>query len=231
VSRAARPHSDRAFEQELRDLREKLLAMGGRVEEQLCRAVEALVDRDVGLANAVRAADADVDRLEVEVDALCHRMLALRHPAACDLRSVTTALKLVTDLERMGDLAVHIARSAVELSDLPPLRPLGDLSELAALARAQLQWALDAYVRGDVALAQAVLRKEALVDAAFSRLFDSLLELMTADPRNIRRGYALMSVCRHLERVGDHARNVAERVVFLVRGEDPRRPPADPPPP
>ena len=217
-------HTDKAYERELEELREKLLAMGGKVEAAIAASVRSITERDAELARSIRANDVEVNRLEVDIDGACRRLLALRQPAASDLRFITTALKIVTDLERMGDLAVNVAERALDLAQAPPLGPLHDLSSLAQLAQGQLQKALDSFVQRDVAAAEEVMRGDALLDALYLKLFNELLGIMMEDSRAIRRATALMFAAKHLERFGDHAINVAEMVVYMVRGTDVRHP-------
>jgi phosphate transport system protein len=217
-------HTDKAFEQDLRDLREKLLAIGAKVEANIADSVRALTERDSALAQRVVESDGEVNRLEVEIDEMCRRILALRQPAASDLRLITTALKIVTDLERIGDLAVNIAERAIDLNQVPPLAPYVDTPKLAQLSQEQVKKALDAFVSADVAKAEEVLRGDDLLDALFLKIFNELLAFMMEDSRNIRRATALMFIAKHLERVGDHALNVAEMVVYMVRGTDIRHP-------
>jgi phosphate transport system protein len=217
-------HTDKAFEQDLRDLREKLLAMGAKVENLIAQSMKALTERDSPLAEKVVVADKDVNRLEVEIDELCRRILALRQPAASDLRLITTALKIVTDLERIGDLAVNIAERSMDLNQVPPLAPYVDTPRLAELAQQQVKKALDAFVSGDVTKAEEVLQGDDLLDALFLKIFNELLAYMMEDSKNIRRATALMFIAKHLERIGDHAMNVAEMVVYMVRGKDIRHP-------
>jgi len=217
-------HTDRAYEQELSELREKLLAMGGKVEQAIASSVRAVMERDGGLAEKVRTNDREVNRLEVEIDGACRRLLALRQPAASDLRFITTALKIVTDLERMGDLAVNISERAIDLSQAPPLRPFHDLSVLADLSQAQLRKALDAFVERDPARAEEVMAGDAMLDVLYLKIFNEVLQLMMEDSRAIRRATAVLFVAKHLERFGDHAINVAEMVIYMVRGTDVRHP-------
>jgi phosphate transport system protein len=217
-------HTDKAFEHDLRELREKLLRMGAVVENLIAKSVRAVAERDVALAEAVKAQDGEVNRLEVEIDELCRKILALRQPAASDLRLITTAVKIVTDLERCGDLAVNIAERAIELAEAPPLKPYADLPKLAEAAQEQLKRALDAFVASDVAKAELVLRGDDLLDALYSRILGDALAYMMEDARNIRRGLGVLFVAKHLERFGDHAVNVAEMVVYMVRGTDIRHP-------
>lgn len=220
----AATHTDKAFEQDLRNLREKLLAMGAKVEALIAQSTRALTDRDSSLAEKVVGADREVNRLEVDIDDLCRRILALRQPAASDLRLITTALKIVTDLERIGDLAVNIAERAMDLNQVPPLAPYIDTPKLAELAQQQVKRALDAFVSGDAAKAEDVLKGDDLLDALFLKIFNELLAYMMEDSRNIRRATALMFIAKHLERIGDHALNVAEMVIYMVRGKDVRHP-------
>ncbi|NBD14400.1 MULTISPECIES: phosphate signaling complex protein PhoU [Corallococcus] len=217
-------HTDKAFEQDLRNLREKLLAMGAKVEALISQSTRALTDRDSALAEQVVGADREVNRLEVDIDDLCRRILALRQPAASDLRLITTALKIVTDLERIGDLAVNIAERAMDLNQVPPLAPYVDTPKLAELAQQQVKKALDAFVSGDATKAEDVLKGDDLLDALFLKIFNELLAYMMEDSRNIRRATALMFIAKHLERIGDHALNVAEMVIYMVRGKDVRHP-------
>ena len=220
----AKTHTDKAYEAELSTLREQLLEMGGLVEAAIAASVRAVVERDAALADQVKAKDRVVNRMEVAIDQSCRRILALRQPAASDLRFITTALKIVTDLERMGDLAVNIAERAADLAQAPALRPLHDLAKLAQLSEAQLKRALDAFVTGDAAEAEEVLRGDDHLDALYLKIFQELLGLMMEDPRSIRRATSLMFVAKHLERFGDHATNLAEMVIFMVRGTDVRHP-------
>jgi phosphate transport system protein len=217
-------HIDKAFELELRQLRERLLDMAGRVEVLIADSVRALAERDSVLAEKVRRSDAEVNRAELEVDDLCRRILALRQPAASDLRLITTALKIVTDLERIGDLAVNIAARVLELNQVAPLAPYVDLPRLASLAQAQVKTALDAFVTADATKANAVLQGDDHLDALFLKIFNELLGYMMEDSRNIRRATALMFVAKHLERIGDHALNIAEMVIYMVQGTDVRHP-------
>ena len=217
-------HTDKTYELELKELRDKLLAMGGKVEAAIAGSVRAITERDAELAERVKANDAEVNRLEVEIDGSCRRLLALRQPAASDLRFITTALKIVTDLERMGDLAVNIAERALDLAQAPPLRPLHDLSALADLSEAQLKRALDAFVEKDPAKAEEVMRGDEVLDALYLKIFNELLAVMMEDSRAIRRATALMFAAKQLERFGDHAINLAEMVVYMVRGTDVRHP-------
>ncbi len=217
-------HTDKRFEQDLKEIRQRLLVMGAAIEEQGSRAMRALGTRNSTLAEEVKAGDREVNRMEVEIDELCRRTLALRQPAASDLRLITTALKIVTDLERIGDEAVNIAERALELNQVAPLAVSVDLPRLSELAQEQVRSALDAFVTADAEAAEAVLRADDQLDDLFMRLFNQLLGYMMEDSRAIRRATALVSVCKYLERMGDHAVNVAEMVIYMVRGTDVRHP-------
>ncbi len=217
-------HTDKAYEAELRGLRERLLEMGGLVEQAISSSVRAITERDSALAERVKERDREINRMEVEIDSQCRRILALRQPAASDLRFITTALKIVVDLERMGDLAVNVAERALDLIQAPSLGPAHELAKIAELAEAQLKKALDAFVTGDVAKAEEVMRGDDLIDALYLKIFNEALARMMEDSRNIRRATATMFAAKHLERFADHAVNLGEMVVYMVRGTDVRHP-------
>ncbi len=217
-------HTDKAYERDLKALRERLLVMGSRVEAMIAECVLALAERDSKLAEHVMKCDVEVNQLELQIDDLCRKIIALRQPAASDLRLITTALKIVTDLERVGDLAVNIAERAADLNKAPPMPIYGDLPKLAELAQGQLKDALEAFVKADVDKAEQVMKSDELLDALFVKLLNDLLQLMMEDSKNIRRATSLLFVAKHLERIGDHAMNVAEMVIYLVKGTDIRHP-------
>jgi phosphate transport system protein len=183
-------------------------------------AVASLVDRDVRLAEETIAADRKVDHLEIEIDEACIRMLALYQPAASDLRFITTAMKISTDLERAADQAVNISQRAMELAEESQLKPYIDIPLMSQLSQKMLRESLDAFVRRDAGLARAVIEEDNKVDALKTQVFRELLTFMMEDPRTIRRAIHLILVSRHLERVADHATNIAEMVVFLVEGKN-----------
>jgi phosphate transport system protein len=213
-------HTDRAFESHLAKLRASILEMGGLVEEQIAQATRALVERDRELANAVVARDHTVNRFDVEIDDLCLKTLALHQPAARDLRLITTALKITTDLERIGDLAEQVALRAIELADELPVKPYIDLPRMGELARDMLHKSLDAFVREDAELAIAVCKADDAIDKLHEQLFRELLSFMVENPQTISRAMRLLFVSKSLERVGDHATNIAEMVIFMVKGRD-----------
>ncbi|HYC46459.1 MAG TPA: phosphate signaling complex protein PhoU [Burkholderiales bacterium] len=213
-------HTDREYEAELRRLHEQLLLMGARVEEMIASSMRALVERDSGLARRMIDFDHQINRLEVETDELCLRVLAKRQPVASDLRLITIALKLVTDLERIGDLGVNICERVIELNMEPTLKPYVDLPRMAQIAQAMVRDALDAFVSADAERAQRVIDRDREVDAYYGQVFRELLTYMLEDPRNIYRAIRAQSIAKYLERIGDHATNLAEMVVFMVMGKD-----------
>jgi phosphate transport system protein len=208
------------YQSELRKLRDRLLLMGANVEEMISNSVRALVKRDSDLARRMIEHDHAVNRLELETDQLCLRILTLRHPLPSDLRFITIALKLVTDLERIGDLAVNVCERVIELNQAPPLSSYRDLSRMAEAARGMLREALDAFVQGDAWRARRVLEQDRTVDAYNAQIFRELMKDMTENPGNIHRATRVLSIAKSIERIGDHATNVAEMVIFMVKGED-----------
>ena len=211
-------HTDRTFEEQLGHLRASILEMGGLVEDQIAQAIRALIGRDEALARATIERDHTVNRLDVEIDDLCIKILALRQPAARDLRLITTALKVTTDLERIGDLAAHIAERALEIMAEPDLKPYIDIPRMSDQARDMVHRALDAFVREDAELALAVCAADDAIDQLHAQLFRELLSFMAEEPKTIRQAMRLLFVSKALERIADHATNIAEMVIFLVRG-------------
>jgi len=221
-------HTSKDFEQELRTLRERLATMGERAARQIALAMKALADKDDDLARDVVKNDAQIDRDENDVDELALQILATRQPVASDLRFITMSLKFVVDLERIGDLAGGIAKRALELNRLPSLEPRIDLSKLASLVQKNLQAALDAFVRKDADSATAVITADAEIDKLNASLFAELIAHVATDPATVTRVLPLTSVCRYLERVGDHVKNLAEEVVYMVKATDVRHRPIIP---
>lgn len=218
-----RQHISGQFNAELDAMKNHLLEMGGLVERQLARAMQALLSRDSGEAQAVIDADQEINAMEIQIDEECSRILARRQPAASDLRLVLAVAKSTTDLERIGDEATKIARQAIKLSELPPAN--GNSTELRHIGRhvaAMLGDALDSFARSDVARAIEVVIDDGLVDTEYDAAMRSLVTLMMADSRSIGGVLHEMWALRGLERVGDHATNIAEQVVYLVRGMDVR---------
>ena len=221
-------HTSKEFDQELRTLRERLATMGERAARQISLAMKALADKDDDLARDVIRNDTQIDRDENDIDELALQILATRQPVASDLRFITMALKFVVDLERIGDLAGGIAKRALELNRLPSLEPRIDLSKLAALVQKNLQAALDAFVRKDADSATAVITADAEIDKLNASLFAELIAHVATDPATVTRVLPLTSVCRYLERVGDHVKNLAEEVVYMVKATDVRHRPIVP---
>ncbi len=217
-------HTDLQYEAELRTLRERLILMGSKVEEMLVSAMKALIDRDSELAERTMERDREINRLEVEIDERCLRILARRQPVASDLRFITTALKLTTDIERIGDSTVNICERVRELNEEPPLQPYTNLSDMAEATQAMLREALDAFVEGDADRAQEVIERDSTVDAYYAQIFRELLTYMMENPRNIYRCTRAQSIAKYLERIADHTTNLAELVVFMARGKDIRHP-------
>jgi len=218
-------HTSKEFEQELRSLRERLATMGGRCEQQIRRAMQALTDRDNDLARDVIAADKAIDRDETEIDELALQILATRQPVASDLRLIVVAFKIVTDLERIGDLAVGIAKRALEVNPLPPLHVQAEVARLAGLVQANLHTALDAFAAKNVERATAVIEADTEIDKLNSSLFAELIAFVATDAATVTRVIPLTSVCRYLERIGDHVKNLAEDIVYMVRAQDVRHRP------
>ena len=217
-------HIYKPFDAELRSLKDQILAMGGLCEAHIAEATRALIERDAAIAGRVIEADRAVDHLELAIDEQCIRVLALRQPAASDLRFLAAALKIVTQLERVGDLAVNMAERVIALCAEPPLHAVVDLPRMAAAAQSMLRRSLDAFVSGDAARAREVLAADDEVDAMMRAVFTELRALMEKDPSAVGRGIATIFFAKHLERVADHTTNIAEMVVFLAEGKDVRHP-------
>jgi phosphate transport system protein len=223
-------HQDRHLTERLDELKARVLVMGGLAEERLQVAMRGLVERDQDALADVIAGDARIDELQIEIDERCFTLLALHQPVAVDLRTVLSALKINADLERVGDLAVNICEAAQRYVLHPPVKPLIDLPRMGTLALKMLREALDAFVSRDVSLAQAVLRQDDWLDALKDQIFRELLTYMLGDSRTLEPAVELILISRHLERVGDHATNIAEDVIFIVEARDVRHRAANPGP-
>jgi phosphate transport system protein len=210
------------FEQDLQALKNRLLNMGAMVEERVHQAIQALMARDLVTVERIVNGDQEINDLQIEIDDRCLKLLALQQPMATDLRLITAAMKINADLERIGDQAVNIAEQAVKILALPPLKPLIDLPRMAEAAERMTRDSLDAFVRRDVALARSILKRDDEVDQLKDQVFRVLLTYMMADPGTIERALSLILVSRHLERIADHATNVAEDVIFVVEAKDVR---------
>lgn len=209
----------RHFDDELRELKQKLLRMGAMVENQVRQALTSLIERDEVLAEEVIANDRQVNTLDVDVDETCLELLALFQPAARDLRFVTTAMKISTELERISDLAENICERAIELNQEPQLKPYIDIPLMAEHATKMVGEAIDAFVRGDSVLARRVLKDDDHVDELNEQIFRELLSFMIENPQTISRAIRLSFISKYLERIADHATNIAELVVYMVEGK------------
>jgi phosphate transport system protein len=212
----------RHFQEELEQLKARLLEMGGLAEEQVRLAVKGLVERDRELIDRVLESDEPLNALHIEIDNRCFTLLALYQPMAVDLRAIVAAVKINTDLERVGDLAINIAEAARQYSTHLPVKKLIDIPRMASIAQRMLRDALDAFVRRDIALAQGVLNEDDVLDALKTQIFRELLTYMLQDQSTIEPALNLILISRHLERIGDHATNVAEDVIFMVSAKDVR---------
>jgi phosphate transport system protein len=213
-------HFSKIYDAELNEIRQKLLEMGGKVEVMIGDAMKSLVERDSALAERTIAFDHEINHLEVEIDEKCLQVLATRQPAARDLRFLTLALKIVTDLERIGDQCAAIAKRARELNLEPPLKPYIDLPRMAHWAGVMVKESLDAFVRGDEDLAIKVCTDDQFVDDLNEQIQRELLTFMIEDPNTISRSIKINYISKCLERIADHATNVAEMVIFMVKGKD-----------
>ena len=208
----------RHFDEELATLKSRLLQMGALVEEQIREALRALVDRDEDLAKKVIANDRRVNTLDVEIDEACLELLALFKPAARDLRFITTAMKISTELERMSDLAENICERAIELNEEPQLKPYIDIPRMADKAMRMVWNSLDAFVKWDSELARKVLDDDDEVDEFTEQIFRELLSFMIENPQTIPRAMRLSFIAKYIERIADHATNIGELVVYMVEG-------------
>jgi phosphate transport system protein len=211
--------TQRHFDDELADLKTTLLRMAGLAEDQIDKALTALVTRDSALARHVIERDHQVNTLDVEIDEECIRLLALHQPAARDLRLVTTAMKISTELERISDLAENVSERTIELNEEPQLKPYIDIPLMGKMARTMVKESIDAFVKDDSALARKVLADDDFVDDLMEQLFRELLSFMLEDTRTISRAIRLSFIAKYLERMADHATNIAELVVYLVEGK------------
>ena len=212
----------RHFQEELEQLQTRLLEMGGLAEEEVRVAIRGLVDRDQSQIDRAIAGDEPINAMHIEIDGRCFTLLALFQPMAADLRAIVAAVKINTDLERVGDLAVNIGEAAERYIQRPPVKKLIDIPRMAGIAQAMLRDALDAFVRRDTALAQRVLDEDDTLDELKTQIFRELLTYMLQDPNTIEAALDLILISRHLERIGDHATNIAEDVIFIVSARDVR---------
>ena len=214
----------RKFDKELDELKKKLIHMAALAETMIDRTISELVRRDERLAQKVPEYEEELNRLQMEIDEEAVRLLATRQPVASDLRFILAATKINGDLERIGDLAINITENVHVLAQQAPLKPLIDIPRMADLARRMVRESLEAFVGDDVLLAQSVIMTDDQVDALKNQILRELLTYMMADPRAIERGLALILISRHLERIADHATNIAEDVIYMIQGRDVRHP-------
>jgi len=211
---------ERHFDEELTELNKQLLRMTSLVEEAICVSIKALVERKDDLAGEVIKRDEAINMLEIEIDELCLRLLALYQPKAIDLRFITSAMKINNDLERIADQAVNIAERTQEIIKQPLLKPLIDIPRMATIAQKMVKDSIDALVNKDEALARDVCKRDDEVDNLNDQIFRELLTYMIQDPKTITRAVELILVGRHLERIADHATNIAEDVIYFIHGKD-----------
>lgn len=213
---------ERSLDQQLTKIRQNLLKMGGLVEQMIEESLRCLVERDEAVGNVVLEQDGEVDRLEIEIDEQCHLVMVRHQPTAVDLRFLVAVMKINNDLERMGDSAVNIVQSATNLHKEPPLKPYIDLPRMSELARGMVRDSLDAFVQKDADRARSVLAADDKIDGIYRQIFRELLTFMIEDPKTVSRSLHLLLVARNLERIGDHATNIAEDVIYYVEGRDVR---------
>lgn len=207
------------FDEELKSLKEKILRMGLLVEAAIRDSIKALVERDSALAREVIKRDHQINALDVQIDEDCIRLIALMQPKAGDLRFLTTAMKITADLERMGDLSEDVAERAIELNEEPPLKPYIDIPRMADIAQSMLSDALNALMRRDTAAAYAVIKRDDEVDSLTVQIFHELMFFMIQDPKTVSRAVKITYIAKYLERIADHATNIAEMVVYMVEGK------------
>lgn len=210
---------ERHFHHQIEELKDALLRMAALVESQVANAVKALVERDATQCDQIIAGDHEINQMELEIDERCINLLALQQPIARDLRFIASAMKINIDLERMGDIAVNIARRAKLLNDMPQVKPLVDIPRMAALSQSMVKESLDAFVRRDETLARDVCIRDDEVDRLEDQVFRELITYMMEDAKKVPQALQLIFVSRHIERIADHATNIAESVVYLSEGK------------
>jgi phosphate transport system protein len=215
-------HTSVQYENELQDVRTSLIKMGTLAEKAIEKSVSALLQRDSDLARTVMAEDDQIDRLDMEIEDKCIRLLALRQPAARDLRFITTAIKINGHLERIGDMAVNIAKKVIILNAEPQLKPYIDLPRMASITRGMIKESIDALVNEDIALANKVRNDDEYVDNLTEQIFRELLTFMMDDGHTIHRAIIIMQISKSLERISDHAKGIADMVIYMVTGRSVR---------
>jgi len=222
-------HTSSHYEQELQELKEGLLYLGGLTEKSIENALQSLLERDSELAKKVIAGDIAIDRLDNENEERCIRILALRQPAARDLRFIATAIKINGHLERIGDMAVNIAEKVLLLNDEPQLKPYIDIPRMGEIAQRMIHQSMDSLVNEDVGLANKVRTDDEIVDDLTEQVFRELLTFMMEDPRTIRTALIIMQISKNLERIADHAEGIADMVIYMVTGKSVRHDPSPEP--
>ena len=217
-----RKHTSVQYERELREIKDGLIYAGALIERAIDSAVKSLLERNSDIARKVLSEDDQIDLLDMELEDRCIRLLALRQPAARDLRFITTAIKISGHLERIGDMAVNIAEKAILLNDFPQLKPYIDLPRMSDITKDMLKESLDALVNENVETADEVRRKETVVDCLNDQIFRELLTFMLEDPKTIHRALLIMQVSKNLERIADHAKGIADMVIYMVTGRSVR---------
>jgi phosphate transport system protein len=219
-------HTSREYERELQEIRDGLLYLGALTERALERGSQALLERNSDLAREIVREDEQIDRLDVDLEEKCIRLLALRQPAARDLRFITTAIKITGHLERIGDMAANIAEKVIILNDLPQIKPYVDLPRMVEISRGMIRKSLDAMVREDIGLAKKVREEDTIIDQLNDQVFRELLTFMMEDPRKIQVCLYIMQISKSLERIADHAEGIADMVIYMVTGKSVRHKPA-----
>ena len=219
-------HTSREYERELQEIKNRLIYLGALTERAIERSVRALLERDSELARQVICEDDQIDRIDVEIEEKCIRLLALRQPAARDLRFITTAIKINGHLERIGDMAGNIAEKAIILNEVPQIKPYIDLPRMAEISRGMIRDSLDALVHGNIAQARKVREEDDTIDQLNEQIFRELLTFMLEDPRKIHASLYIMQISKSLERISDHAAGIADMVIYMVTGQSVRHQPA-----
>jgi len=219
-------HTSREYERELQEIKNRLIYLGALTERAIERSVRALLERDSELARQVICEDDQIDRIDVEIEEKCIRLLALRQPAARDLRFITTAIKINGHLERIGDMAGNIAEKAIILNEVPQIKPYIDLPRMAEISRGMIRDSLDALVLGNIAQARKVREEDDTIDQLNEQIFRELLTFMLEDPRKIHASLYIMQISKSLERISDHAAGIADMVIYMVTGQSVRHQPA-----
>lgn len=207
------------FQQNLKEVKHKVLRMGSLVEVIVDKAVTSLKEQNLELAKTIVEEDDKIDAMDLKIEMDCMKLLALQQPLAKDLRTIATALKIITDLERMGDHAVNISKITLEIGKEPLIKPLIDIPRMAKIAQEMIRLSLDAFVKEDIELAKKVAQMDQEVDDIYQAIIDELLEMIVKDPSITKQATKLMFVGRYLERIADHTTNVCERIIYMVTGK------------